>query len=122
MAIHIQSRGFNLTRSLERYIHRRCESTIGGRRENVQNLWVRLSDINGPRGGADKCCRVYLSVPHMADIFVQDTQSNMCAAVDNALDKAGQSLHHRLSKYRAKQLRGRNRDSHLSPDVAGISA
>ena len=102
MSIQIQARGFRLTRALEQYVLKRVYSGLGDRLEKIGRLQVGLSDINGPRGGADKCCSVVIAIPHQPDLVVKDTRDNMYSAIDGALRRARQSLRRRLSKIRVR--------------------
>jgi len=121
MTTYIHARGFSLTNALEQYVSRCLDSAIGGMREDVGNLSIRLSDVNGPKGGADKCCRVRISIPRMSDVFVEDTQPDMYDAIVNASRKARQSLRRKLARARAKQLRWRDRDTHFAQELEDIS-
>jgi hypothetical protein len=60
MQIDIQSNGFTLTEALREYTHRRLCFALVHCEETIRRVTVRLSDINGPRGGTDKCCHIQL--------------------------------------------------------------
>ena len=102
MSIHIQARGFKLTNALEQYILKRIYSGFGDGLEKLGSLQVGLSDINGPRGGADKCCSVVVAIPNQPDLIVKDTRENMYSAIDNALRRTRRALRRRLSKTRVQ--------------------
>ncbi|MEM9256302.1 MAG: HPF/RaiA family ribosome-associated protein [Pseudomonadota bacterium] len=102
MSVHIQARGFHLTHSLERYTRERVDKGLGRYRESIRRLRVGLTDVNGPRGGADKCCQVHIAVPRQPDVVVKDTQANMYDAIDSALRRARQVLGRRFAKSRVK--------------------
>jgi len=102
---YIQARGFELTQALESFVLDRVEPILQDHPEGVCYLGVRLSDINGPRGGADKCCRVHIAVPQQRDLFVQDIQPNMYDAIDNAIRRAARSLRRKLARRRDRRQR-----------------
>ena len=58
MQIDIQARDFTLTNALRVHIDRRLCFALSSRDDHIQHVIVRLSDINGPRSGADKCCHI----------------------------------------------------------------
>jgi ribosome-associated translation inhibitor RaiA len=111
MNIDIQTRGFRLTSALERCIRKHLEGAVDGRQPQIKRMQVRLSDINGPRGGADKRCRVYIGLPRLRDVIVETTDSDMYRAIARAADRAGGAVERRLTKRRARMYRAGGRES-----------
>ena len=102
MQIDIQARNFRLTDALENHIRRRLDYAMSPRLDQIQQIRVRLSDINGPRGGADKCCQLQIVLPHLQDVIVNDTRVDMYAAISRAIERAGRTVSRRLSRQRAR--------------------
>jgi putative sigma-54 modulation protein len=100
MQIVIQARGFDLTAGLRTHVERRLYFALDWARDHVHRISVVLSDINGPRGGEDKRCRIQVAVPGTADVVVDDTQSDLYVAIDRAVDRAGRTLERRLARQR----------------------
>ena len=88
MQIDIQARHFSLTEALKNYVELRLGYALHTRYDRIKRVLVRLSDINGPRGGNDKCCQLHVVLPGQADVVIADTQSNLYAAIDRAADRA----------------------------------
>ena len=107
MQIDIQARIFSLTNALRDHIKRRLGFALSTKDEHIQRVMVRLSDINGPRGGEDKCCHIQIVIPHLADVVIEDTEADMYAAIDRAADRAGRTVGRRLARQRDK---GRSTD------------
>lgn len=105
MPIDIQTRGFTLTDSMEQFIQRHVDHMRGRRHENISTFELHLSDINGPRGGADKRCRLLIRPRGAADVIIEDTQPNMYSAIDRAFKRGGQSLSRKLTKQRIQSRR-----------------
>ena len=61
---------------------------------------MRLSVINGPRGGEDKCCHVRVELAQLTDVVIEDTEVDMYAAIDRAADRAGRTVGRRLARQR----------------------
>jgi ribosomal subunit interface protein len=99
MNIAIQSNGLVLTDSLRAYVHRRLETSLGW--ALTRRLAVWLSDINGPRGGRDKRCKIQISLDHGKTIVIEDTEEDLYAAIDLAADRADRALARQLAKGRA---------------------
>ncbi len=92
MQIDIQSRGFSLTDTLHSYAQRRLLFAMSYCSGHVNRVVIRLSDVNGPRGGADKRCHVQIALTGMPDVVVEDTEVDMYAAIDRAIDRARRTV------------------------------
>ncbi|MDJ0833964.1 MAG: HPF/RaiA family ribosome-associated protein [Gammaproteobacteria bacterium] len=101
MQLDIQSRGFSLSEALTAYVKRRLISAVSAHDHHIQNIRVRLSDINGPRGGVDKCCLVHIELARKAAVTVRETSADMYAAIDMASIRLGHSVGRRLQKTRS---------------------
>ncbi len=113
MQINIQARDFPLTSALSGHIERRLGFALSTRDEHIQRVVVRLSDINGPRGGPDKCCHIQVVLTHLPDVVIKDTEANLYAAIDRAADRAGRTIGRRLARQRLKD-RSTGLDARLS--------
>jgi len=102
MQIDIQARNFILTEAIRLYTERRLGFALGVRDEYIQRVIVRLSDINGPRGGSDKCCQVHVVLTHLADVIIEDTETDLYVAIDRATDRAGRTVGRRLARQRTR--------------------
>ncbi|HEY9051959.1 MAG TPA: HPF/RaiA family ribosome-associated protein [Gammaproteobacteria bacterium] len=109
MLIEIQARNFPLTNALRGHIQRRLDFALSTRYEHIQRILVRLSDINGPRGGSDKCCHIQIILPRLADVVIEDTESDLYDAINRAADRASRTVARKLARERDKTLR-------LAPD------
>ncbi len=102
MQMEVQAQDFALTKVLGSYIKRRVNFVLSSRYDQIQHIIVRLSDINGPRGGIDKRCQIQISLPRLADIVVEDTEANLYIAIDRATDRAGRTVNRRLERQHNK--------------------
>lgn len=66
----------------------------------INTLKVTIDDINGPRGGKDKHCRVVIHTTGMPDIVITDNQTSVMSAVNISLSRARAAL---LRKVKRKQ-------------------
>ena len=105
MQIDIQARDFALTQALNNHIRRRLDFALSSRYDQVQRIDIRLSDINGPRGGSDKCCKVHVVLPQLIDVIIEDTETDMYAAINRAIDRAGRTVTRRLARERDRYNR-----------------
>lgn len=108
MQIDLQSRSFELTDSLDQYVRRRLGFSMAAWQDRIQRMVIRLTDINGPRGGDDKCCQIHLIMDQVNDIVIEDTQADLYVAIDRASSRAARTLSRRLNRMRDRQ---RKRDN-----------
>lgn len=120
MKIDIQGRDFEITEALRHYIERRLSFSLNSWQAYIQRILVRLTDINGPRGGADKCCHIQLVTAQINDIVIEDIQANPYVAIDRASGRAGRTLSRRLSRRRDKYRARPIKDSELNKFLTEI--
>lgn len=100
MQIDIQARQFSLTDALRNHTESRARFALASSNNHIQRVEIRLSDINGPRGGADKRCHVRVLLPDLPDVVVEDIEADMYVAIDRAIDRAGRTVARRLARRR----------------------
>jgi putative sigma-54 modulation protein len=124
MQIVIQARGFDLSPGLREHIERRLRFALDRTHYHVRRVSVGLSDLNGPRGGEDKCCRVQVAMAGAADVVIQDIESDLYVAIDRAVDRAGRTLARRVAQQRDhRQASPRDtRGAHASTPAAAAKA
>lgn len=98
MQIDIQARKFSLTKALRDHAERRLRTSLLCAHEHIQRVVVRLSDINGPRGGADKCCHIQVVLAGLPDVVIEDIEADMYVAIDRAADRAGRTVIRKLDR------------------------
>ncbi len=100
MHVDIQSRGFELTDALRDYAVRRLAYGLGQSTPHVVRVAVQLLDINGPRGGADKRCRIRVKLDTPLEVVLEDTQPNLYVAIDRAAERVGRTVARNLRRQR----------------------
>lgn len=86
-----------------RFVFRRMQ-------HEIRQIRVRLLDVNGPRGGADKQCRITLKLSGPGTLVVTSQANSGSVALDSALDRASQSLV-RLWQRKRRPRRANSEDS-----------
>ena len=77
MQIDIQARRFSLTDALRSHAERRLRFALTCCDDHIQRVVMRLSDINGPHGGADKRCHLQVVLAGLSDVVVEDTEADL---------------------------------------------
>lgn len=103
MQINVQSLGFELTPALRAHAVRRLQFALGWAETQVSRLSVRLSDINGPRGGEDKHCHLKILLSGVPPVVIEDTNLDIYVAINRAADRAGRTVARRLERSRDKR-------------------
>ncbi len=98
MRLDIQARGFDLTEGLRGHTERRLQFALNWASHDVRTVSVRLFDINGPRGGSDKRCRIQIPLSGWQDVVIEDTQSDLYVAIDRAAERTGRTLDRRIAR------------------------
>ncbi len=102
MKVLVKARHFSLTKELRLYVKRRLKFALGSRFEQVQRVEVMLSDINGPKGGEDKSCKILLKINGQTDVVVDDVQSHLYSAIDRAAGRASQVVSKRVTRLKIR--------------------
>ncbi len=107
MQIDIRARNLSLTGALRTHAERRLRFALTCCDDHIQRVVMRLSDINGPRGGADKRCFLQVMLPGLPDVVVEDTEADLYVAIARATDRAGRTVVRKIGRQRALLKQGR---------------
>ncbi|HOW69988.1 MAG TPA: HPF/RaiA family ribosome-associated protein [Phycisphaerae bacterium] len=98
MRITIHGQGVDLDRSLKEHIRRRLQFAMSRFSTRVREVVVRLADINGDRGGADRSCRIMVHLSPTGTIMIEDCDVDHLVAIDRAADRAGRAVARELRR------------------------
>ncbi len=107
MQIDIQARDFSLTDALRNHAERRLRFALTCCDGHIQKIIMRLSDINGPRGGKDKHCHLQTVLAGIPDVIIEDTETDMYVAIDRATDRAGRTVVRKIKRQKSLLRQGR---------------
>lgn len=96
MQMDIQARSFALTEGLRAHVEQRLRFAMTRFQDQMVRFAVRLSDVNGPKGGVDKGCHPQVRLRGLPDIVVKDTEVDLYVAGD----RAGRTLERYLRQAR----------------------
>ena len=108
MQLDIRSQGLDISQGLRGQIERRLRFVLGRFVNRVSRVTVHLADLNGPRGGIDKRCRVVVRLLRSGQVFVEDVDADLEAVVDRATDRVRQSVRRVLERRRERRGRWQN--------------
>lgn len=78
---------------LRELIERRLQFALGRFGSRIRSLSVRLSDLNGPRGGVDKKCLVAVRLSRPAKLIViEDVDSQLDVVVGRVAERTARAV------------------------------
>ena len=92
MRIAIHATGFDMTAALRQYTEQRVSTALGWARLHMRKLAVSLSDINGPRGGIDKRCKIQVQLDNGREVIIDECEADLYAAIDRAAERADRAV------------------------------
>lgn len=100
MQIEIHAHGFTTTEALREHVTRRLQHAFGCCADRITRIMVRLSDINGPRGGVDKRCQIQVRLATLADVVIENTEADLYVAIGRAAERAAKTAVRHLTRQR----------------------
>lgn len=97
MLVHIQSKHFSLSAALNKYVKTKLQVMLGRYEAKIISLNVSLFDINGPKGGEDKCCKIIVKINGTSSIVVQETAVDLYDAINTCSRRARRAVKRQLS-------------------------
>ena len=101
MKLTIRTRHLHLTPELQEQLRRRLSFALGRMATAIRAVDVTITDINGPKGGADKQCRVRVRGPGLPGIVIEHVGVDTLATVAVAADRAERVVLRALARHRA---------------------
>jgi ribosomal subunit interface protein len=97
MIIDIQSRQFSLTPPLKAFVEAKIKLMLGRYETKVSRVDVSLFDINGPKGGVDKCCKIVVRLNNVPSIVVQETSADLYEGINSCARRTRRAVKRQLS-------------------------
>lgn len=104
MKIETRTRGFSLTPGLRAHVERRLELALDRHHERVGRVRVVLGDVNGPRGGDDKRCRIEIRLRGGGMVQATGVDPDAYAAIGAAAHRVARALARVADRERATMI------------------
>lgn len=92
MKITVWSKLEEVDETVRANIERRLRYRFNRFSPRVLRVNVRITDLNGPRGGVDKISRINIRLRPTGNVFVQDVDQDAFVASDRASERAARSI------------------------------
>ena len=105
MELAVRGHNISLSEPIESLVRRRLEFALDRFGSQIRRVDVKLADINGPRGGVDKECRVDVTLNRGGQVRAKSTDLHVRDAINRAVHRVGRQLTRRVGKVADHQPR-----------------
>lgn len=117
MKLILSGKNVKLRDTLREHIERRLDAALGRFSHQIRCVSITLDDVNGPRGGIDKCCRVVVTLGRGDGICADATDAELAEAVGEAAERAARSIQRKLERRRRAKRTDRWSDANWEDGV-----
>jgi ribosomal subunit interface protein len=121
VVIRVLGRQVEVDESVHAHIARRIDFSLGRLSPHILRVTVTIVDINGPRGGEDKACRIEVRLRAAGSVFAEDADASLYAAIDQAVGSVARSVARAVNRLHDRE-RGTRRRSRAVPAIASPGA
>ncbi len=100
MQVDVRIHDIDLTEGLRMYVVRRLRFALGRFGTQIGTVVVRVSDVNGQRGGIDQCCRITATLAPSGSAVVEALDADLYGAIDRAAERLGRACGRALERER----------------------
>lgn len=94
----IIAKGIDASQSFRQYISERVDEALSRAQDSIHFITVRLSDLNGPKGGVDKRCQIQLKLSGLPTVIISEVSASIDSALDRALERASRVVERVLER------------------------
>ncbi|MEQ9459598.1 MAG: HPF/RaiA family ribosome-associated protein [Phycisphaeraceae bacterium] len=105
MNVHVHALNIDHSETLKNHVQSRISTALERFGKRVRKVIVRLSDLNGPRGGHDMYCQMQVDVMGCGLLIVEQTDTDVYHAVDQAADRIKRNVKRAINKKRDASAR-----------------
>jgi hypothetical protein len=101
MKVEVRFRGVEASESLREHAVRRSHAGLSRFGAELEAVVVRIDDVNGPKGGVDKRCRVVVRGRRFSPLSFDGVSGDAWSAVDLALERITRAVGRELQRARS---------------------
>jgi hypothetical protein len=84
---------------------------LGKYEHSIERVTVRVQDVNGPRGGIDKLCRIKVVLSGLPSVVFESRAVSVKAAINGALSGTERAVRRSVQRRRMKPVKTAARDA-----------
>jgi hypothetical protein len=100
MLISITDRSALDEGDLRQFAERRLLFALARFDSRVSEVEVVVEDLNGPRGGIDKACRITAKLHRSNDVTISDRDEDLFRCISRAADRVGRAVARAIARSR----------------------
>jgi hypothetical protein len=112
---NIRVDGVRLDEEDRAYIRRRLGEKLGKYADSIERVTVRVSDVNGPRGGVDLLCRIKVVLSGLPSVVVEHQAALLKPALTRTLAGAERAVRRTLQRRRTLPIKSSARGRPARP-------
>lgn len=99
---HIRAVGAPIDAEDRAYLRLKLGTKLGKFARAIERVSVRIKDVNGPRGGIDKVCRIKVVLSGLPSIVIEQQHASLREAMDGALRRTERAVRQSVQRRRTK--------------------
>lgn len=105
MKIEIRFRGLEPSVPLREHARRQIQARLGRFGRELSAVVVRIGDVNGPKGGVDKRCRIEAHGPRLGSPALEKSSGDPYSAVELAVERLSAVVRRNLGRLQRARKR-----------------
>jgi putative sigma-54 modulation protein len=97
MEIELRTRDASLPTFFQEFTERRLRFALDRYGTRIRRVRVWVADLNGPRGGRDKACRIKLEVIPSGVLVIEERAVDCYLAISRAVRRLAENLERKFS-------------------------
>lgn len=116
MKIELRSSNMPISDAMREHVGRRIDFAVRRFASRIERIVVRLVDVNGPKGGPDKRCRIIARFAPHGSVIVEATDADAYVAASQAAIRLDERVSRALMRRRTLPLTARRRGQRRERD------
>lgn len=105
MKIAIRARHVGWNEDFQQQVERSIEFAVDRHRSRIDRISVFLTDLNGPKGGADKLCQITAALRGTSPVLILERGDDLLAVVNRASRRLGYRIERTIHRRRTQGAR-----------------
>lgn len=118
MKITIKAHQLQLDQETSTSMERRLRFALGRFGSSINRVNVRLTDLNGLKGGIDKECLIVVKLRKGGEVVVQGSGKDCSETLNYCADRIGRAVDRELTRYRKAPIRKMRRKQNVEKEVS----